>query len=70
MIIMQKSIESKLVLPDEKSSRDDDKIIKLKHELLSEKEKCKRLEADLALFVRGRNNEVDELKDTISSLEN
>ena len=70
MIIMQKSIESKQVLTNEKSSRYDNEINKLKHELLSQKEKCKRLEADLALVVRGRNNEVDELKVTISSLDN
>lgn len=70
LVIMQKSIKTKLSSADRKSSREDDEIIRLKQELFSEREKCKRLEADLTIIVKERNREVDELKDTIASLDN
>jgi hypothetical protein len=32
--------------------------------------KCKNLEADISILIRGRNREVNELNNTIVSLEN
>ena len=41
-------------------------IDQLKHDLSCEKERSNRLQSDLALLVRERNIEVDELNETIS----
>ena len=47
----------------------DDEVNRLKIELSSEMEKCKRLEADLSLIIEGRTREVNEINDIIVSLE-
>ena len=59
------------------NSRDSDseqvsseQISELKHELLKEKEKSRQLEADISILVWGRNREINELKNTITCLEN
>ena len=49
---------------------DGKQIRQLKHELLNEKEKRRQLEADISILVQGRYREVNELKNTITSLEN
>jgi hypothetical protein len=59
--IMCRNIETKFHAAY--SSRDSDstseQINELKHELLNEKEKCRQLEADISILVRGRNREID-----------
>ena len=51
-----------------KISEEHVNISQLKQDLSREKDKSNRLESDLALFVRERNIEVDELNETIASL--
>ena len=46
-----------------------DEVNRLKIELSSERESCKRLEADLSLIIEGRSREVDEMRNIIASLE-
>ena len=47
----------------------EDEVSWLKKGISSEREKCKRLEADLSIVIKGRTCEVNELNDTIASLE-
>jgi hypothetical protein len=66
---MQTNFENKL---DSVISRFVDghtNINQLKHDLSCEKEKSNRLQSDLTLQVRERNIEVDELNETIASLQ-
>ena len=73
VVILQKRIDShvdettEIMLRDDDLRRDD-KMNRLKREIVQEKEKSKRLEADLLLIMKERNNEFVELKNTISSL--
>ena len=67
--IMCKDIEAKFAVQNLWDS-DSEQIRELKHELLNEKEKRRQLEADISILVRGRNREMIELKNTITSLEN
>ena len=46
-----------------------DEVNRLKIELSSERERCKRFEADLSLIIEGRSREVDEMSNIIASLE-
>ena len=46
-----------------------DEVNRLKIELSSERERCKRFEADLSLIIEGRSREVDEMSNIIDSLE-
>jgi acetone carboxylase gamma subunit len=69
LVIMQTNFENKL---DSVISRFVDghtNINQLKHDLSREKEKSNRLQSDLTLLVRERNIEVDELNETIASLQ-
>lgn len=57
IVIMEKRMNSRTNFDFEKSTRDtSDGIVRLKKELLKEKEKSRQLEADLLLVVRERNN--------------
>ena len=67
MVIMQKVLESKISAVD--NLRENDEINQLRKELSNEREKRKVLEADISVLIRGRNNEVKELNNTIISLE-
>ncbi|CAB3989638.1 Hypothetical predicted protein [Paramuricea clavata] len=51
-------------------SWESEEINQLQKELSNEREKCKNLEADISILIRGRNKEVNELNNTIVSLEN
>jgi hypothetical protein len=69
LVIMQTNFENKL---DSVISRFVDRhtnINQLKHDLSREKEKSNRLQSDLTLLVRETNIEVDELNETIASLQ-
>jgi uncharacterized coiled-coil protein SlyX len=68
MVIMNKNIESKIV--EAINAREKDEIACLKKHLDNEREKCERLESDIAILVSGRNKEIFELNKTIVSLEN
>ena len=67
MVIMQKVLESKISAVDK--LRENDEINQLQKELSNEREKRKVLEADISVLIRGRNNEINELNNTIISLE-
>ena len=69
IVILQKRMDLQVNSTTERMSRDDDEMNRLKREILEEKEKSKRLEADLLLIVREWNKDVDELNNTISYLE-
>ena len=71
LVIMQKNIESNINVVN------NDEVTKLNRDLRSERQKSKRLEAenkrleaDMTILVRGRNNEVNDLNNIIVSLEN
>ncbi|CAB3994751.1 Hypothetical predicted protein [Paramuricea clavata] len=68
MVIMQRNMESKIFAIEK--SRESEEINQLQKELSNEREKCKNLEADISILIRGRNKEVNELNNTIVSLEN
>ena len=68
MVIMQRNMESKIFAIEK--SRESEEINQLQKELSNEREKCKNLEADISILIRGRNREVNELNNTIVSLEN
>lgn len=68
LVIMQKNFEIKLDCVVSKIAGEHVNISQLKQDLSREKDKSNRLESDLALFVRERNIEVDELNETIPSL--
>ena len=68
LVIMQKNFEIKLDSVVSKIAGEHVNIFQLKQDLSREKDKSNRLESDLALFVRERNIEVDELNETIASL--
>ena len=51
------------------TKRYQDEVSRLKKDLSSEREKSKRLEADLSILIKGRSCEVNELNDIIASLE-
>ncbi|CAB3997855.1 Hypothetical predicted protein, partial [Paramuricea clavata] len=68
--IMCRDIETKFLAAYNSQDSDSEQISELKHELLKEKEKCSQLEADIFILVRGRNREINELKNTITCLEN
>jgi uncharacterized coiled-coil protein SlyX len=68
MVIMNKNIESKILAAI--NAREKDEIACLKKDLDNEREKCERLESDIAILVSGRNQEIYELNKTIVSLEN
>jgi hypothetical protein len=70
MAIMCRDIETKFLAAFNSRDRDSEQINELKRELLNEKEKCRQLESDISILVRGRNKEIDELKNTITCLEN
>ena len=40
--------------------REKDEIVQLKKDLFNEREKCKQLEGELAILVRGRNQEIND----------
>ena len=67
MVIMQKVLESKISAVDK--LRENDEINQLRKELSNEREKRKVLEADISVLIQGRNNEENELNNTIISLE-
>ena len=67
MAIMCTDVEAKLAVQNLRDS-DSKQIRQLK--LLNEKEKRRQLEADISILVQGRYREVNELKNTITSLEN
>ena len=50
--------------------REKDEVIQLKQNLLNEVEHRKKLENDLTILVAGRNAEIEELNNTIASLQN
>ena len=60
-------IESHMLL--EHKLREKDEVIQLKQNLLNEVEHRKKLENDLAILVAGRNAEIEELNNTIASLQ-
>ncbi|CAB4024508.1 Hypothetical predicted protein [Paramuricea clavata] len=68
--IMCRDIETKFLAAFNSRDSDSEQISELKRELLKEKEKCSQLEADISILVRGRNREINELKNTITCLEN
>ena len=68
LVIMQKNFEIKLDSVVSKIAGEHVNISQLKQDLSREKDKSNQLESDLALFVRERNIEVDELNETIASL--
>jgi hypothetical protein len=68
LVIMQNNFEIKLDSVVSKIAGEHVNISQLKQDLSREKDKSNRLESDLALFVRERNIEVDELNETIASL--
>ena len=68
MVIMQRNMESKIFAIEK--SRESEEINQLQKELSNERGKCKNLEADISILIRGRNREVNELNNTIVSLEN
>ena len=75
LIIMQNKqkqidtyIESHMLL--EHKLREKDEVIQLKQNLLNEVELRKKLENDLTILVAGRNAEIEELNNTIASLQN
>ena len=70
IVIMQNDIEPKIHAANSNSIRDKDEITQLRHELFCEKEKCRRLENDLSILVIGRDKEINEVNNTIVSLEN
>jgi hypothetical protein len=70
IVIMQNDIESKIHAANSNSIRDKDEITQLKHELFCAKEKCRQLENDLSILVIGRDKEINEVNNTIVSLEN
>ena len=69
MLIMNKNIESKMSACMDVRVKDAE-IIQLKKALFNEKERCKQLEDDLATLIRGRNQEINELNNTIVLFEN
>ena len=70
IVIMKNDIESKIHAGNSNSIRDKDEITQLKHKLFCEKEKRRRLENDLSILVIGRDKEINEVNNTIVSLEN
>ena len=68
VVIVQKIIDSQITKRTEITSRDDDGINRLKWKIIQEMEKSKQLGEDLFLIVKVRNNEVQEMKNTITSL--
>ena len=66
MVIMNKNIESKIFAAI--NAREKDEIAWFKRDLDNEREKCERLESDIAILVSGRNQEIYELNKTIVSL--
>jgi hypothetical protein len=68
MVIMNKNIESKIFAAI--NAREKDEIACLKKDLDNEREKCERLDSDIAILVSGRNQEIYELNKTIVSLGN
>ncbi len=63
MVIMQKVLESNISAVHK--LRENDEINQLRKELSNERGKGKVLEADISVLIRGRNNEVNELNNTI-----
>jgi hypothetical protein len=57
--IMCRNIETMFLAAYNSRDSDSEKISELKHEFLNEKEKCRQLEADISILVRGRNREID-----------
>lgn len=68
VFLQQKIIHSQITKRTEITSRDDDGINRLKWKIIQEMEKSKQLGEDLFLIVKVRNNEVQEMKNTITSL--
>ncbi len=69
LVIMQTNFENKLDSVISRSVDEHTNINQLKYDLSCEKEKSNRLQSDLALLVRERNIEVDELNEKIASLQ-
>ena len=61
-------IESQILLADK--SCEGDQIFQLKQNLLNEVEQREKLENDIAILVTGRNTKIEELNNTIASLQN
>ena len=68
MTIQNKNIDSRIFKVI--NAWEKDKIVHLKKDLYNEREKRKQLEDDLAILIKGRNQEVNDLNNTIASLEN
>ena len=68
--IMCRDIETKFLVAYNSRVSDSEQISEHKHELLKEKEKSSQLEADIPILVQGRNREINELKNSITCLEN
>jgi hypothetical protein len=66
LLIINKNMESKISAAI--NERENDEIIQLKKDLFNERRKCKQLESDLAILVRGRNQEINDLNNTINCL--
>lgn len=56
VVIMQKNIQTKTFAADKPDKNDE--IGQLKQDLFNEREKCKCLEADISILVRGRSREM------------
>ena len=72
MVIMQMQIESNNVSQNRVLNKlgERDEISCLKQDLHKERERSKELEKDMIILVEGRNREVEELNNTIASLQN
>ena len=68
IVIMQRNFASKISTPN--VVRENDEIRRLEQELANARERCKHLEGDIQILIKGRNNEVADLNQTIVSLEN
>ena len=68
MTIQNKNIDSRIFTVI--NAWEKDKIVHLKKDLYNKREKRKQLEDDLAILIKGRNQEVNDLNNTIASLEN
>ena len=65
---MQRNFESRISTPN--VARENDEIRRLEQELANARERCKHLEGDIQILIKGRNNEVADLNQTIVSPEN
>ena len=66
-VILQKTVETKIT-SSQKSNEDE--VTQLRYNYANETERCKRLEADISIIVKGRVREISELNNIIVSLTN